>query len=247
MYELAGQAWNKKDAATKSPNLTKLINHTNHLSIWVASVILKESKIVRRRKVMNQMILLCQYLLNLRNYHSVMGVLAGLSSSPVSRLKFTKRELPAKSLKILTDIENEMSSASSFRTYRASLHKDRSACVPFLGVILSDLTFMEDGNPDFTENGLINWQKRTLLYTVLSQFLDFQGRCFYNFPELPLAKSILGSVNSMQVSSDELYATSLQLEPRGGVPPELVDKPTIGTTLKNLKGKATDAIKGVSH
>ena len=143
----------------KAPNLTKLIAHTNRLSIWVASTILREKTIIKRRKVMNQMILLCQYLFNLRNYHSVMGVLAGLASSPVARLKFTKRELPAKTTKILADIENEMSSASSFRVYRQNLHKDRSACVPFLGVILSDLTFMEDGNPDFTENGLINWQK----------------------------------------------------------------------------------------
>ena len=86
-----------------------------------------------------------------------------------------------------------------------------------------------------------------MLYTVLSQFLDFQSRCFYNFPELPLAKSLIGSVNSLQTTSDELYATSLQLEPRGGVPAELAEKPTLGTTLKNLKEKATDAIKSVSY
>jgi len=196
---------------------------------------------------MNQMILLLQYLFTLRNYHSVMGVLAGLASSPVSRLKFTQRELPAKTSKILTDIENEMSSASSFRNYRQQLNKERSACVPFLGVILSDLTFMEDGNPDFTEAGLINWQKRTLLYTVLSQFLDFQSRSFYNVPDNPLSKSLIGSINALQLTSDELYATSLKLEPRGGIPPELVEKPTIGATLKNLKEKATDAIKSVSY
>jgi len=101
LYELAGQAWNKKDADVRAPNLTKLINHTNRLSIWVSSCILREPKIQKRRKVMGNMILLCQYLLSLRNYHSVMGVLAGLASSPVSRLKFTKRELPTKLTKVI--------------------------------------------------------------------------------------------------------------------------------------------------
>lgn len=246
LYELAGQAWNKKDAVTRAPNLTKLIQHTNRLSIWVASAILREGKIAKRRKVMANMIMLCQYLLTMRNYHSVMGVLAGLSSSPITRLKYTQRELPAKLTKSLLDIENEMSSASSFRTYRENLRKAMSsACVPFLGVILSDLTFMEDGNPDFTDKNLINWQKRTLLYTVLSQFLDFQGKCYYNFPESPMVKSLIGSINSLQVPSEKLYQISLELEPRGGVPPEMVEKPTLGSTLKNLKGKASEAIKNL--
>jgi len=60
LYELAGQAWSKKDADVRSPNLTKLISHTNRISIWVASCILKETKIQRRRKVFGNMVLLCQ-------------------------------------------------------------------------------------------------------------------------------------------------------------------------------------------
>ncbi len=88
---------------------------------------------------------------------------------------------------------------------------------------MSDLTFMEDGNPDFTENGLINWLKRSLLYTVLSQFLEFQRLAYFDFADTDeLARSLLGSINSLQESASKLYDISLQLEPRGGEPPERV-------------------------
>jgi len=60
------------------------------------------------------------------------------------------------------------------------------------------------------------------LYTVLSQFLDFQSRCFFNFPENQLTQSILGSINSLQQPVEKMYQTSLVLEPRGSVPPEMV-------------------------
>lgn len=36
-----------------------------------------------------------------------------------------------------------------------------------LGLYLTDLTFIEDGNPDLIEGGLINWVKRRRLATVI--------------------------------------------------------------------------------
>jgi hypothetical protein len=41
------------------------------------------------------------------------------------------------------------------------------------GVYLTDLTFIEDGNPDYV-NELINFSKRSLIYTVIAKIQQFQ-------------------------------------------------------------------------
>ena len=36
-------------------------------------------------------------------------------------------------------------------------------CVPYIGIYLSDLTFIEDGNPEFLDENLINFQKQEVI------------------------------------------------------------------------------------
>ena len=177
-----------------------------------------------RRKIMSNMILLCQFLRSLNNFHGVMGVLAGLSSAAVTRLKYTLRDLPARFRKMQADIETEMSSLGSFRTYRASLRAATGPVIPFMGVILSDLTFIEDGNPNFTPDGLINWTKRALLYNILSAFLEFQRVCQYDVPDPAHKAAIVADLEAHQSTPTLLYKMSLELEPRDALPPEMTSE-----------------------
>jgi son of sevenless-like protein len=124
------------------------------------------------------------YLLN--NFNGVTAMLAGLTSSPVFRLKFTWNDLPPKVRKIEETVENEMSSANSFKIYRELLKTRHPPLIPFLGIFLSDLTFTEEGNLNNTPDGLINWGKRTLLAGVLTRFKAQQLKANYNIEESPM-------------------------------------------------------------
>ncbi len=48
------------------------------------------------------------------------------------------------------------------------------------GTYLSDLTFIEDGNPD-SMNDLINFTKREMVYNTIAEIKNFQ-QTGYNFP-----------------------------------------------------------------
>ena len=48
----------------------------------------------------------------------------------------------------------------NYKRYRESLEMAQTPCVPYLGVVLKDLTFICDGNPDYLRGGLINLHKR---------------------------------------------------------------------------------------
>jgi hypothetical protein len=43
------------------------------------------------------------------------------------------------------------------------------------GVVLSDLTFIEESNPDFSHGGLINFAKSRLIYKIISQIQIYQN------------------------------------------------------------------------
>jgi hypothetical protein len=210
----------------------KLISQTNKLSTWVANAICKEPVLKKRRKIMVNMILLCQQLFILRNFNSTMGVLGGLAAAAVSRLKFTEEGLPPKVKKIFEDLQQEMSSSNSFKNYRDRLRSSTAPTIPFMGVLLSDLTFIEDGNQDNTSEGLIYWAKRTLLYGVLSEFLEHQRACQYDCsPFFSLRDAIKHSLNTLNTPLKDLYELSLLIEPRAGLPQE---KPK--GLLERLKG-----------
>jgi hypothetical protein len=77
-------------------------------------------------------------------------------------------------------------------------------------VHLSDLTFIEDGNPD-TINGLINFTKRRLVFRVISDVSRYQQNA-YNLHPVPQIIALLSNLDTKK--DDELYELSLKREPR---------------------------------
>lgn len=39
-------------------------------------------------------------------------------------------------------------------------------CVPYLGMYLTDLAFIEEGTPNFTEEGLVNFSKMRMVTNI---------------------------------------------------------------------------------
>lgn len=77
-----------------------------------------------------------------------------------------------------------------------------------LGVYLTDLTFIEDGNPDYLEGGLVNWVKRRRLANVIKSIQQYQFKP-YNFEVVPFIQEYL--LNAETLNEDECYKLSLQV------------------------------------
>jgi RasGEF domain len=103
-----------------------------------------------RTKTLRRFIRIANQLYELSNFHSLMMIVTGLGSSSVSRLKATWKALDKKSHEIFTRLQNLMSIVSNFKQYRAALTKiaPTTPCIPLIALFLSDLTFLDDGNPD---------------------------------------------------------------------------------------------------
>ena len=76
-----------------------------------------------------------------------------------SILKFVTVQVDSKTTAGMDALKALLSSTQNYKAMRTALHTSQPPCVPYLGMYLTDMTFVEQGNPD-TINGLINFWKR---------------------------------------------------------------------------------------
>lgn len=147
-----------------------------------------------------------------------MAILAGLKSSSVGRLKHTIDAVGERNMSKIATIEKECNPTMSYKMYREAIHLANPPLLPYLGVYLTDLTFIEDGNPDYV-NGLHNFKKRELIYNVIAEIGRYQT-LGYNSSTVPNVLHYLSELPSND--DDTLYELSLLREPRGADKSEIV-------------------------
>jgi len=114
----------------------------------------------------------------------------------------------------LESLRQMMDHASNFARYREALHSVNPPCVPFLGVYLTDLTFIEDGNTDLLKGtALVNFDKRMKIAAVIQEIQQYQS-AQYCLQAVPVIEKYLTDRFKNVHSIDQLYDLSLQREPR---------------------------------
>jgi len=142
-----------------------------------------------------------------------MGVVVGLSTSSVGRLKKTCwSQLEPEEMAVYQEYEALMSPNGSFARYREHLSHVNPPCIPFLAVYLSDLTFIDEGNSGTSPEGLINFDKYQLVYKVISKVQLYQADSYELKRLEPLATFL--EVMPRFTDPDTVYKLSLHAEPR---------------------------------
>jgi len=88
-----------------------MIQQGNKVSIWTAAAILSEEDIKKRKKIAINMIILCQHLINMNNFHGAKSVLAGLQSTPILRLSFPGEDMNDRIRKLAANYDEKVESA----------------------------------------------------------------------------------------------------------------------------------------
>jgi len=212
--EFLGKAWSTTAADTLSPHIRQLIERANKVTAFVVEAIVQEETPKKRLELIKHFILISEKCLVLNNFNTLMAILAGLSSAPIHRLKRTWAPLTSKLKLELESLRKTMDHASNFAVYRDTLHSVNPPCVPFLGVYLTDLTFIEDGNPDLIKGtSLINFDKRMKDSAVLQEIQRYQTTQYCLQP-VPVIENYFAERFKAVQSIDQLYELSLKREPR---------------------------------
>ncbi|XP_061655496.1 rap guanine nucleotide exchange factor 1b isoform X12 [Phyllopteryx taeniolatus] len=198
--------WAKEQNEEKSPNLTQFTEHFNNMSYWVRSLIIQQEKAQDREKLLLKFIKIMKHLRKLNNFNSYLAILSALDSAPIRRLEWQKQTSEG-----LEEYCTLIDSSSSFRAYRAALAEVEPPCIPYLGLILQDLTFVHLGNPDFID-GKVNFSKRWQQFNILDSMRRFQQVHY----ELKRNDDIVSFFNdfSDHLAEEALWELSLKIKPR---------------------------------
>lgn len=208
--EFLNQSWMKSDRRTKAPNIFKSIQRSNQVGMWVATEILSVKDLKERAKVIQKFIKCAIKCERIRNFNTMIDIVSGLNSNPIHRLTKSWEQVDQDfqvHFKRLTDLASPKKSYSNLRT---ATKEGGVPCMPYIGMHLTDVLFIEDGNKDKTSNGLINFTKRRLLGGVIRDIQVYQQMPF-DLTEQPMLTTRLSTPKFRDL--DSLLDISQQLEP----------------------------------
>ncbi|OIW34007.1 ras GEF [Coniochaeta ligniaria NRRL 30616] len=217
LTECLNKTWQKKVGEGEpepAPNVKSLILHSNQMTNWVAEMILAQTDVRKRVVVIKHFVAVADKCRSLNNFSTLTSIISALGTAPIARLKRTWDQVPQRVHGTLENMRTLMASTKNFGEYRDALHAANPPCIPFFGVYLTDLTFIEDGIPSvIKKTNMINFAKRAKTAEVIRDIQQYQNVAYSLQPVPELQDYIL---SNMQAAGDvhEMYDKSLQIEPR---------------------------------
>ncbi|KAI8646290.1 ras guanine nucleotide exchange factor domain-containing protein [Parasitella parasitica] len=146
----------RKRSSSRNP-VSASIEHFNFVSGWIASLVVNQTLIEKRVRVLEFCWKVAVELKCMNNFNTLMAVMAGVNSAAVLRLKKTRSEVQSKNKKLYDqylELEALMSSGG--------------------GIHQQDLVSLGQANKDYKANGKVHWKKFQLIGDCIQQVMRFR-------------------------------------------------------------------------
>ncbi|KAM9744376.1 ras-specific guanine nucleotide-releasing factor 2 isoform 3-T3 [Menidia menidia] len=210
--EFLGQGWMKVDKTERTPYIMKTSQHFNDMSNLVASQIMSHTDVGSRASSIEKWVAVADICRCLNNYNGVLEITSALNRSAIYRLKKTWAKISKQTKALMDKLQKTVSSEGRFKNLRETLKNCNPPCVPYLGMYLTDLAFIEEGTPNFTEEGLVNFSKMRMISHIIREIRQFQQTPYRIEHQAKVTQYLLDKTLTMD--EDTLYDLSLKIEPR---------------------------------
>lgn len=152
----------KQKAKCKSlVNVTRAINHFNHVAWWVTNLILLRDKAKHRAQILEKFMRIAWKLRQMNNYNGLAAVMAGIQNTGVGRLAQTQALISDECRKQFMRLEILMGLQRSHFAYRLAWQNSTLPRIPYVPLSRRDLASADEGSKTFVgpKGDRINWSK----------------------------------------------------------------------------------------
>nr|XP_020144301.1 ras-specific guanine nucleotide-releasing factor 1 [Microcebus murinus] len=210
--EFFGQGWMKLEKNERTPYIMKTTKHFNDISNLIASEIVRNEDVNARASAIEKWVAVADICRCLHNYNAVLQITSSMNRSAIFRLKKTWLKVSKQTKALIDKLQKLVSSEGRFKNLREALKNCDPPCVPYLGMYLTDLAFIEEGTPNYTEDGLVNFSKMRMISHIIREIRQFQQTAYKIEHQAKVTQYLLDQ--SFVMDEESLYESSLRIEPK---------------------------------
>uniref|UniRef100_A0AAQ5YGZ8 Rap guanine nucleotide exchange factor (GEF) 5a n=1 Tax=Amphiprion ocellaris TaxID=80972 RepID=A0AAQ5YGZ8_AMPOC len=193
--------------------LSVLLQRCNEVQQWVMSEVLMCVSLNKRVQLLKKFIKIAAHCKAQRNLNSAFAIIMGLNTAAVSRLNQTWEKCPGKFKKLFSELELITDPSLNHKAYREAFKRMKPPKIPFMPLLLKDITFIHEGNKTFHDN-LVNFEKLHMIADTVRMIRHCQsdqpGESSLNCAEVRASVHYLHIIDNQQT----LFELSHKLEPR---------------------------------
>eukprot|EP00079_Xenopus_tropicalis_P026944 XP_012821038.1 PREDICTED: rap guanine nucleotide exchange factor 5 isoform X2 [Xenopus tropicalis] len=213
--ELIYFTFSRQGKGENTLNLSLLLQRCNEVQLWVATEILLCNQPGKRVQLLKKFIKIAAHCKAQRNLNSFFAIIMGLNTASVSRLSQTWEKIPGKFKKLFSELESLTDPSLNHKAYRDAFKKMKPPKIPFMPLLLKDVTFIHEGNKTFLDN-LVNFEKLHMIADAVRSVRYCRNNQFGNdLPQKERQEAKFYS-NHLHVIDNQqtLFELSHRIEPR---------------------------------
>ncbi|XP_049905332.1 rap guanine nucleotide exchange factor 4 isoform X1 [Epinephelus moara] len=215
--ELVYHTFGRQNFKKTTVNLDLFLRRFNEIQFWVITEMCLCTQLSKRVQLLKKFIKIAAHCKEYKNLNAFFAIIMGLSNPAVCRLTQTWEKLPSKFKKFYGEFENFMDPSRNHRAYRLTVAKLEPPIIPFMPLLIKDMTFTHEGNKTFIDY-LVNFEKMRMIANTVKIVRYCRSQPFS--PDSPLASKnhpeIRTYVRQLNVIDNQRTLTQLShgLEPR---------------------------------
>nr|XP_028605926.1 rap guanine nucleotide exchange factor 5 isoform X2 [Podarcis muralis] len=213
--ELIYFTFSRKGNGENTVNLSLLLQRCNEVQLWVATEILLCNQLCKRVQLVKKFIKIASHCKAQRNLNSFFAIVMGLNTASVSRLSQTWERIPGKFKKLFAELESLTDPSLNHKAYRDAFKKMKSPKIPFMPLLLKDVTFIHEGNKTFLDN-LVNFEKLHMIADTVRSLRHCRHNQYGNEVPQKEHQELKPYVHHLHIIDNQqmLFELSHRIEPR---------------------------------
>ena len=216
-FEWLEKRFSDKNREILAPNICTAVNRFNALTGHVTYAVLSPHTCESRARVLEHWLRIAGECHEINNFSGLYSIFCGINSTPVFRLKKTWALVNDALVEMFEVFSVLFAPQKNSMNFRNSLNSAILPAIPHVGMFLSDLTFIEDGNVTLIDDEhkdtktKINVMKLCKVAGIIERAEEFQATEYNFYPVDGLLQYIEQFVEHER---DELYDLSYVREPK---------------------------------